>query len=190
MANNDTAPRNSPSIRLKGERIVALRGKKGWPANQLAAAADISERTCRRAEASEKVSFETARAIASALEVDLEELIADDSEALEPIVDAWFRDGDRSVPDHPGLPQHPEYVYRLSGDWQGWNGFLGVDPGAPEYAHHERIDAIEDRAFRLVSIVLGHQMRRLRRRVESGDIDEDIGLEIISCARSQDHLDS
>ena len=45
------------------------------------------------------------------------------------------------------LPLHPEYLYRLSGEWTGWNAFLGVMPDDDSYAENAYLDSIEDLAF-------------------------------------------
>ena len=40
-------------------------------------------------------------------------------------------------------PVHPEYIYRLSGEWKGWSNFLGIEDNASNSAR----DALENLAF-------------------------------------------
>ncbi len=65
-----------------------------------------------------------------------------------------------SDPNTQGLPAHPELIYRVSGEWKGWNDFLGTAPNIPEFDLHKRYDALEDGLFRLVDMVLHHSRER------------------------------
>lgn len=47
------------------------------------------------------------------------------------------------------LPRHPEFVYRLTGKWVGWNNFLGVKPGAETYFLNEQQDRLEENAWEM-----------------------------------------
>lgn len=63
-------------------------------------------------------------------------------------------DGHGSLPK--GMPRHPELAYRISGEWEGWNDFLGTSAQADPhtFAYHEMQDRIERIAFdRLVSVL-------------------------------------
>ena len=56
------------------ERIVALRGKRGWSQEELAMAPGLNVRTIQRVESGASASLETRRALAAAFDVDLESL--------------------------------------------------------------------------------------------------------------------
>ena len=47
-----------------------------------------------------------------------------------------------------GLPVHPEYLYRRSGTWQGWNDFLGVDKKDTNWKKNIQRDKIENFAWK------------------------------------------
>jgi len=48
------------------------------------------------------------------------------------------------------LPRHPGFVYRNSGDWKGWNHFLGVtDTNSEEYRINEQTDKLEAAAYKI-----------------------------------------
>mgnify|MGYP003335542737 CR=1 FL=1 len=48
------------------------------------------------------------------------------------LVNEWLKEGED---EHPillsrgihGVPLHPEFVYRKTGAWKGWNDFLGIN---------------------------------------------------------------
>jgi len=61
------------------------------------------------------------------------------------IVLNWHRNGTKHLKN--GFPAHPEFIYRLSGEWQGWNDFLGTPKGTPEYRENATLDAIESEAY-------------------------------------------
>jgi len=52
------------------------------------------------------------------------------------------------------LPAHPELVYRLSKEWQGWNVFLDIEENTPEADMHNRIDALEEEIFELIGMIM------------------------------------
>lgn len=64
-------------------RIKTLRVQKSWPQEQLAEIADVSPRTIQRVEAGGNASYETLRSIASALDVEIRDLLA-----AQPVVSA------------------------------------------------------------------------------------------------------
>lgn len=143
----------------------------------------VSERTLQRAIRKEgsvdqrKVSAVGAEVIAGELGVTVDELggvvsVQSDPDARLPSVKqieavmelaqqtvlSWLargRDLHRAgEPDSQRMPVHPELVYRLGGEWKGWNHFLGTDGNAPEADTHRRIDALEDHLFELVGTVM------------------------------------
>ena len=60
-------------MQINAERVTALRKKSSWSQDELATAAGLNLRTVQRVENSGTASLETVKAIAAALEVDLEE---------------------------------------------------------------------------------------------------------------------
>ena len=70
----------------------------------------------------------------------------------------WLTQGNEVHPDprlgEHGMPAHPEFVYRLSGEWESWNEFLSVEANTPEATRHQRYDVLEDSVFDLVGMVL------------------------------------
>ena len=74
-----------------------------------------------------------------------------DAEAkAKELVRQWLTEGHdhRHFPDIDGLiPKHPGLVFRIRGGWQGWNNFLGCEPGDDTYGENLHTDMIEDRAF-------------------------------------------
>ncbi|PHS14462.1 MAG: hypothetical protein COA86_16125 [Kangiella sp.] len=45
---------------------------------------------------------------------------------------------------------YPNYLYRLNGTWTGWNLFLGTPKKSFQFKIHERLDVLEDLAFKNV----------------------------------------
>ena len=58
------------------------------------------------------------------------------------------------------LPAHPEFVYRLSGEWKGWNDFLSVTPDQPHWKENLTSDISEECAFHIL-----HSVAELRRQM-------------------------
>ena len=63
-------------LEIDAEKIRSLRSKKAWSQEHLAHVAGIGRRTIQRVENTGAASFETAQAIASALDLDVADLIA------------------------------------------------------------------------------------------------------------------
>jgi len=87
-----------------------------------------------------------------AIEPPLEaELGPSDEKMVRDIIKKWKMHGDKLHKDpalkKEGIPRHPEYVYRLDGQWRGWNHFLGTEEADPRYAENEMMDGLEDIAF-------------------------------------------
>ena len=64
------------SKKPNADRIRGLREARGWPQEQLATIAGISDRTVQRMEAGQSVSAEALRAVAAAFDADISELLA------------------------------------------------------------------------------------------------------------------
>ena len=82
-------------------------------------------------------------------EVD-DEVLDDIDVAAEHLIAEWLQHGDAvCTGDLEGMPYSPEYVYRHTGEWRGWNGFFRTDPDADPktYAQHRRRDLVEDVAY-------------------------------------------
>ncbi|GIC77151.1 hypothetical protein FMO003_25510 [Moritella sp. F3] len=48
------------------------------------------------------------------------------------------------------LPKHPEFIFRISGEWKGWNDLVGItDSNSDQYKENEIQDQIEDKAWLL-----------------------------------------
>ena len=63
------------------------------------------------------------------------------------VIDLWKREGTNMHPSLDGMPLHPEFVYRRTGEWKGWSDFLGCEPSDENAAQ----DAIENKAWALLS---------------------------------------
>ena len=75
------------------------------------------------------------------------ELSIDDK--INMVLDVWFQEGIDIIDDSGGVPVHPELIYRLSGEWRGWNHFLEVLPknNPLEYELNKEKDHLEELAF-------------------------------------------
>ena len=176
------ARRAATSLRLNGTKIRNYREQRHSSVAEFAEMCDCSERTISRAERSENISFETARAIASVLEVTVTDLMDDRTDNfIEQTIDTWFKEGHKSLPNDSTMPLHPEYVYRLTRDWRGWIHFLDISPDSQEYQIHQRIDEMENRAFRILDIIFEYQMRKLSEKVDDGHVSKEHGVEIVTC---------
>jgi hypothetical protein len=60
-------------------------------------------------------------------------------------LDVWMKQGEEPLMwvDGQPYPMHPEFVYRKSGDWKGWDDFTSPDPD------HIIQDHIEDVAWEM-----------------------------------------
>lgn len=63
------------------------------------------------------------------------------------IAQIWRHKGYQNLKN--GIPAHPEFVFRLSGEWQGWSDFLGTPKGTPQYEANAKVDDVESEAYRL-----------------------------------------
>lgn len=72
-----------------------------------------------------------------------------DEKKIEEILSEWRNHGEETLKQAVGMPRHPEYIYRLTGDWQGWNHMFGVLPeDVVNYRQNLEQDRLEDEAFR------------------------------------------
>tara|TARA_B100001540_G_C15262207_1_gene397551 strand:+ start:154 stop:396 length:243 start_codon:yes stop_codon:yes gene_type:complete len=67
---------------------------------------------------------------------------------LTEILNIWLSDGN-TMCRNINIPQHPEFIYRKSGDWKGWNDFLGVSPSSVEWNQNKEQDELEDSVWKL-----------------------------------------
>ena len=143
----------------------------------------VSESTYRRAEGGRAVFVKTARVIAAAFDIPFEELVVrsdlqpplDDVDRFLPevrlIIRTWLNEGYDGM--DAKLPAHPEFLYRLSGDWKGWNEFLGVTPEKPEWKENRMKDIHEDCAFFVVeALVALERLKTLEESVPPASADE------------------
>jgi len=47
------------------------------------------------------------------------------------------------------LPVCPELKYRITGKWKGYNQYVGIKPGHPDYLKNLKQDKLEDEAFEI-----------------------------------------
>lgn len=99
----------------------------------------------------------TARIIAAAFGVPFEGLILSSSpdprlndvdRFFRLITQTWPKEGRDGKPGES--PAHPEFVYRLTGEWKGLNDSFGVSPDQPEWKENRFHEIFEDCAFRIV----------------------------------------
>ena len=78
---------------------------------------------------------------------------ANEINEINRIADKWKTNGTDIIGDaatseiERRLPKHPEFVYRQSGEWTGWNNFLNVDESDPAFNENIAQDRIESLAF-------------------------------------------
>lgn len=63
---------------------------------------------------------------------------------ISKIIQIWEKEG---LNIRNKFPQHPELVYRNSGDWRGWSKYLGC----PETDDIRMQDELENRAYKLLA---------------------------------------
>ena len=157
------------TVVLDGERLKCERERLGLKISQVedfivehakGFKGGVSGITYRRAEYGSPVFVKTARIIAAAFGVPFEELILS-SRSPDPrlteldcflanvrlIIQTWLKEGHDGKPGE--LPAHPEFVYRLTDEWKGWNDFFGIPPHQREKENLFQ-DIFEDCAFRIV----------------------------------------
>ena len=67
--------------------------------------------------------------------------------SIESIVKEWETKGNEPHPKNPQLPLHPEFFYRISNQWKGWNDFLDLPTSSPKYEHNLVRDEVESKAW-------------------------------------------
>jgi len=70
------------------------------------------------------------------------------------ILNSWRVEGKNEAPTAPGIPSHPEFIYRLpefGSSWKGWNDLLGVNKNSePEsYEKNLKQDIIDEISFKI-----------------------------------------
>ena len=79
-----------------------------------------------------------------------EEVLDEIDVAVEHLIAEWLQYGDSAcVGELEGVPYSPEYVYRDSGEWTGWNDLFRTDADTDPETHalHRRHDLVEDIAY-------------------------------------------
>jgi hypothetical protein len=69
------------------------------------------------------------------------------TQRIEEIIQEWEKEGGDSHPEEPRLPLHPEFFYRISGEWKGWNHFLNTPISSHHYQENLAADEIENKAW-------------------------------------------
>lgn len=114
----------------------------------------VSLSTLDRIDRGQSVSATTVHLLAAALDVPDRDILATTltgrsrDELISEVIGEWAADGHRASPE--GMPHHPELVYRISGDWKGWNDFFDVPEDHESYAENRAQDALEDDVFALL----------------------------------------
>lgn len=71
-----------------------------------------------------------------------------ENQKVETLLASWLNTG-HEVSSVSNLPKHPEFIYRKSGEWKGWNSFLKQSKGSASYDKHNQLDLLEDQAWQL-----------------------------------------
>lgn len=71
-----------------------------------------------------------------------------EQEKILQIISQWREKGYESVNGADDIPCHPEFVFRLSSQWRGWNDFLNIDESDEWYEGYIVRDLIENCAFK------------------------------------------
>ena len=171
------------TVVLDGERLKCERERLGLKIKDVADfiakqtkgfQGGVSGITYRRAEQGCPVFVKTARIIAAAFGVPLEELILksgpdprlNDVDCflanVRLIIQTWLKEGHDGKPGE--LPTHPEFVYRLTGEWKSWNHFFGISSDQPEGKENLFHDIFEDCGFRIVESMA--ELERLTKPTE------------------------
>ena len=104
----------------------------------------------------------------------------DDAEEQEVVdtVTQWCLEGhDFVLTDAGRFPAHPSLVHGITGEWRGWNDFLGQKPSADSYRENLHSDMIDEKAFRRYVamatrvLYLTKQCRQTRKWSESDMFD-------------------
>ena len=68
-----------------------------------------------------------------------------ETEAIK-ILNMWEEFGEESGWfGNPDIPRHPEFIYRISGDWCGWSHFIGSPNSEENYTR----DIVENLAWEI-----------------------------------------
>ena len=93
--------------------------------------------------------------------------------AVEALIEEWLRFGDLpcTTPGLEGVPFSPEYQYRQTGEWRGWNDLFRTAPDSENYRLHRRHDLVEDIAYgRLMTRMNGVSPRNVRKKRKRGGV--------------------
>jgi hypothetical protein len=70
------------------------------------------------------------------------------NQQIETILASWINTGHEFKPGSK-LLKHPEYIYRKSGEWKGWNSFLNQSEGSVSFESNKQQDQLEDQVWQL-----------------------------------------
>ncbi len=70
-----------------------------------------------------------------------------DEDEIQRIIKLWTIDGYNVIDGTGAIPVHPEFIYRLSGEWVGWNNFFEIEQTDEEYIINFERDLLENIAF-------------------------------------------
>ncbi|MCY4488320.1 MAG: hypothetical protein OXF11_14570 [Deltaproteobacteria bacterium] len=139
---------------------MKIREIPNFIAQKLGPQRSITESTYRRAIRGRPLFIGNARNISEVFGLPFEELVVSRQiqpmladveaflDAVREIIRTWLNEGYDDV--NGQLPLHPEFVYRLSGDWTGWNQFRRLPPDHPQWKENLSRDIIEQSAFQIV----------------------------------------
>tara|TARA_B100000927_G_C16474086_1_gene472691 strand:+ start:1505 stop:1831 length:327 start_codon:yes stop_codon:yes gene_type:complete len=70
------------------------------------------------------------------------------------ILNSWRVEGKNEAPTAPGIPSHPEFIYRLpefGSSWKGWNDLLGVNKNSESESYEKNLkqDIIDEISFKI-----------------------------------------
>lgn len=70
-------------------------------------------------------------------------------------VDTYLKLGFKfNLVDGKGLPEYPQVLYTLTGNWKGWNHILGTDPNSKHYSENILQDKKDFNLFRNIWLMI------------------------------------
>ncbi|BDA63089.1 hypothetical protein [Shewanella xiamenensis] len=71
-----------------------------------------------------------------------------ENQQVETLLASWLNTGHEYNPEF-SLFKHPEFIFRKSGEWMGWNSFLGQSEGSASFDNNEKRDHLDNQAWQL-----------------------------------------
>lgn len=71
-----------------------------------------------------------------------------DEDEIQKIISIWKKEGMEIVEGTTGMPVHPEFVYRKTGEWIGWNNFKQINKQNSIYLKNFERDLMESYAYK------------------------------------------